>query len=128
MAIAGMFDRLFGNTVIPLLARVTEFTGARHRAIASNIANADTPGYRARDVSESEFTGQLRDAVRLQRRRPAAGFHVRASSHNRVGAAGEMRFEPIPAPDAGPAGARPASSAVLLVVVVLPVVTATAPR
>ena len=30
-------------------------SGARMDVIARNVANADTPGYRARDVVESEF-------------------------------------------------------------------------
>lgn len=101
---AEMFERLFGNTMIPVLSQVAAFTQARHRAILSNIANADTPGYRARDVAELEFHRQLRQAAATRRRRPAGGFGLRSSTHNRVTRDGRILFEPVPSPDAGPPG------------------------
>jgi flagellar basal-body rod protein FlgB len=33
-----------------ILERLVRFTNARHGVIASNIANADTPGYKAKDL------------------------------------------------------------------------------
>ena len=64
----------------------------RQQLLASNIANADTPGYKARDV---DFSALLRQAS-------SGGGAVLAASHARhVGAAG------------APVGAAPAESAVL---------------
>jgi len=42
------FD-LYGPT-IPLLAKVLDLRAQRHNMISSNIANADTPGYKAGEV------------------------------------------------------------------------------
>lgn len=44
-----MIRSLFGNT-IEQLSRGLAFAGGRHEAISRNIANADTPGYRAQDL------------------------------------------------------------------------------
>ncbi len=49
---------LFG-TVLSGLDKALEFHETRHRVIAENIANAETPGYRARRV---EFDEELRQA------------------------------------------------------------------
>ncbi|MFZ5861440.1 MAG: flagellar basal body rod protein FlgB [Nitrospirota bacterium] len=48
------FDHTMG-----LLARFLDGSAAKHHAIASNLANQDTPGYRAVDVS---FQSALTDA------------------------------------------------------------------
>jgi flagellar basal-body rod protein FlgB len=55
-----MFDRLEIFTLASVQAR---HAAARQAVVAQNIANADTPGYRARDITE--FSEVLRS---LQRR------------------------------------------------------------
>lgn len=50
--------RLFG-TVIQGLDRVLALHHERHRILAQNVANAETPGYRARDL---DFGDSLRRA------------------------------------------------------------------
>ncbi|MEO1493681.1 MAG: FlgB family protein [Pseudomonadota bacterium] len=42
-----MFEEL---NVIRMASSLARHASARHRVIAENVANADTPGYRARDV------------------------------------------------------------------------------
>ncbi len=54
---------LFQNSSIPVLEQLVNFTQARHTALAGNIANIDTPGYVARDLSVEDFRKQLREAV-----------------------------------------------------------------
>src|SRR5690349_15417664 len=56
-------DRLMNQTNGPLLEQVLEFTAARHRLIAENMANVDTPGYRQKDLDVKRFQGMLRDRV-----------------------------------------------------------------
>ena len=46
---------LFQSTSIPVLLEVVKFTKARHAVLAGNIANIDTPGYQARDLSVEDF-------------------------------------------------------------------------
>ena len=64
-----IFDRTIG-----LLERAMDLRGARQRVIASNVANEETPGYRAKDL-------QFKDAL-SQAANPDAMVHVR-SSHPR---------------------------------------------
>lgn len=45
--------------LIGMLVRRMEFLGARQRVIAQNVANADTPGYQPRDVTENSFASMV---------------------------------------------------------------------
>jgi flagellar basal-body rod protein FlgB len=51
----------------PILEQVVNFTAARHNVLAGNIANLDTPGYRAADLSPEMFQSQLKEAVEASR-------------------------------------------------------------
>ncbi len=51
-----MLEKLFGNT-FTMLEKALDIRHSRHKLIASNIANAETPGYRAVDIS---FEDELR--------------------------------------------------------------------
>jgi flagellar basal-body rod protein FlgB len=53
-------DRLMNQTNSPLLERVLQFASARHKLIAENMANVDTPGYRQKDLNEAQFFSMLR--------------------------------------------------------------------
>ncbi len=64
-----MVPSLFNTTAIPVLEKVVGFTEARHNVLAGNIANLDTPGYRAADLSETQFQGRLKEAIQTQRER-----------------------------------------------------------
>ena len=65
------FDKAFGSHPDAMIAR-----SKRAEMIAGNIANADTPGYRARDLTAFSETfaqsGQMRD-IRATHTQPAAG-------------------------------------------------------
>jgi len=52
-------DALFGKT-IGMLSAVLDFRSERHKIIASNIANIDTPNYRPKDVV---FKDELEDVI-----------------------------------------------------------------
>lgn len=64
------------------LARRLEFLAARSGVIAENIANADTPGYVARDLAPTGFAARLSAALRVSdpRHIPAAPSSARAAS------------------------------------------------
>jgi flagellar basal-body rod protein FlgB len=51
----------------PVLEHVVSFTAARHNVLAANIANIDTPGYRAADLSPEAFQSQLKEAIEASR-------------------------------------------------------------
>ncbi|MBI5683233.1 MAG: flagellar basal body rod protein FlgB [Deltaproteobacteria bacterium] len=54
-----MIKGIFGS-VIPLLEKTLNIRMMRHDVISSNIANEETPGYKARDV---EFQHELANAI-----------------------------------------------------------------
>jgi flagellar basal-body rod protein FlgB len=62
---------LFSPTTIPILEKVVGFTEARHNVLAGNIANLDTPGYRAQDLSPVRFQNQLKEALEARREHAA---------------------------------------------------------
>ena len=61
-----IFDRTIG-----LLERAMDLRGARQRVIASNVANEETPGYRAKDL-------QFKDALSQAAKGPTM-VHVRST-------------------------------------------------
>jgi flagellar basal-body rod protein FlgB len=63
-------QRLLNQGNAPLLERTLEFTAQRHRLIAENVVNVDTPGYVQRDMSLEKFQGLLRRRVEDRRNGP----------------------------------------------------------
>lgn len=70
-----MIEGLNNADVLPVLERVLQFAGQRHRLIVNNIANLNTPGFRPMDVSVKAFQAQLGEAVdaRREERGPFGG-------------------------------------------------------
>jgi flagellar basal-body rod protein FlgB len=66
---ATFLQRILGSGSEPILEQVLRFTAARHRLIAENIANVDTPGYVQKDLSEKKFQQALADRLRERGRR-----------------------------------------------------------
>ena len=60
-----------------LLARYMDLLSARQRITAVNVANADTPGYKTRDI---DFEMELASALDNQSREQPAAIH-----HHEVG-------------------------------------------
>ncbi|HPG37986.1 MAG TPA: flagellar basal body rod protein FlgB [bacterium] len=50
-----MFKAVFEKMNIPIFARLLDGSSARQRAIADNIANVNTPGYKTKDVNFAEL-------------------------------------------------------------------------
>jgi flagellar basal-body rod protein FlgB len=62
-----MLDSLLQTNTVPLLEQVVNFSQARHNMLAGNIANLDTPGYKAADLDSVKFEEQLRSMVESQK-------------------------------------------------------------
>jgi flagellar basal-body rod protein FlgB len=58
-----MLSSLFQSTTIPVLEQAVSFAQARNTVLAGNIANIDTPGYQARDLSVEAFQERLKAAI-----------------------------------------------------------------
>jgi flagellar basal-body rod protein FlgB len=69
-------QRLLNQGNAPLLERTLEFTAQRHRLIAENVVNVDTPNYQQKDMSLEKFQSMLRRRVEDRRKGPpgATGF------------------------------------------------------
>jgi flagellar basal-body rod protein FlgB len=68
-----------------ILERLVQQTGIRHGVLASNIANVDTPNYRARDVSFGQVLGSEMHMVTTDPQHLQAG--------ESAGGAGEVQGE-----------------------------------
>ena len=56
-------ERLLNGGNGPVIEASVRFAAARHRMLAENIANVDTPGYLQRDLSPEKFQALLADRV-----------------------------------------------------------------
>lgn len=75
---AGVIDPVFQSTNYILARQLLDATALRHEAIATNVANAETPGFRRLDVS-ADFAQHLRSQVaagQLSRQVGAATPHL----------------------------------------------------
>jgi len=59
-------ERLLNEGNAPLLEQTLRFTAARHRLLAENVANVDTPGYRQKDLSTEKFQSLMRDRLEMR--------------------------------------------------------------
>jgi flagellar basal-body rod protein FlgB len=58
----GWMEGLVSGGAVPALETSISFAAARHRLIADNLANADTPGYRRKDLDVRAFNDALKEA------------------------------------------------------------------
>src|SRR5687768_365951 len=72
-----MIESLFNRGSIPALDALLKFAGARHRAIAGNIANIDTVGYRTLDVPVASFDAAMARAFQDQKASPTGVFAMK---------------------------------------------------
>lgn len=68
-----MIDPVFQSDNYQLARKLLDASVVRQEAIASNIANADTPGYRRLDVS-TDFAAQLRTKLQAGKLSEAASL------------------------------------------------------
>jgi len=63
-----MIEGLFDSGALPVLERTLQFTEARHRVLAHDVANASTPYFKPLDLSPASFQQALRQAIDNRRR------------------------------------------------------------
>lgn len=64
---------IFNQTALPALEQSAIFAQRRHSVLAGNMANIDTPGYQARDLSTEDFQTALSEAIEATRH-PSPGY------------------------------------------------------
>jgi flagellar basal-body rod protein FlgB len=57
--------------ILSMLRQRMEWHQERQRVLAENVANADTPNYRARDLAPPDFSHEMQAALALDRTDPA---------------------------------------------------------
>ena len=62
-----MISKMLNKTSLPLLSKQLDFNAKRHRIIAENIANVNTPEYLAKDLT---FEDTLKGRLRVERTHP----------------------------------------------------------
>jgi len=65
--------RMFNSTSLPALEQTAIFTQRRHEVLAGNMANLDTPDYRAKDLQVGQFQEALADSIHAARN-PSPGY------------------------------------------------------
>ena len=58
----GLFD-LLSSSSADALEHVIAFANERHKVLANNVANIDTPGYRMHDLAVDDFDATLSKAI-----------------------------------------------------------------
>ena len=78
-------------TLLNLASEMARNATARHRVIAENVANADTPGYRARDIKD--FSSIVKESFTARATRPG---HVGFDNQTRTPQTFELALSPSP--------------------------------
>jgi flagellar basal-body rod protein FlgB len=73
---AMFIERLLDQGPAPVLEQMLRFAAARHRLIAENVVNVDTPDYRQKDLSVEKFQAMLRERVEDRRDAGAGAANV----------------------------------------------------
>ena len=94
-----MIDGMFNQPGYLTAKRMLDATAMRHEAIASNLANVETPGYQRLDLAPA-FQSQLQQAVRSRQpenlnslSRPTLAVDAQAVAANRDGNTVQMETE-----------------------------------
>jgi flagellar basal-body rod protein FlgB len=90
--LSGIFDRSTG-----VAQKLATFTEARQTVLAENVANIDTPFYKARDLPLAEFQQMLTQAIE-QGGRTGGSLRLRSTRSIEIGPDGRMTFKPAERP------------------------------
>lgn len=80
-----MTDPVANAGSIPVLERLIQFSGGRHRLLVHNIANLSTPRFRPVDVSVEEFQNHMGKAIDARRKNHGAnGGELQVSGSKQI--------------------------------------------
>lgn len=88
------FESLINRGTLPALEALASFAEQRHRMVAENIANIDTPGYRTKHLDPGPFQKALADALDRRDGDHTKPFELRASRQFRQRANGTLAVTP----------------------------------
>ena len=79
-----MIKTMFSKGMLPVVETLSSFAMQRHAVIANNIANIDTPYFKARDLHVKEFQKSLTRAIDERSRGNPRLWGMRSTSHVHV--------------------------------------------
>ncbi len=91
-------SNITGRGAAPALLATMTFNEARLRTIAENVANASTPGYRAKQLDTKGFQSALRKAFDNRGKNASKPFSIDGGDEVRTDAMGALRVTPSLAP------------------------------
>jgi flagellar basal-body rod protein FlgB len=91
-------ENLTNRGATPALVNTLVFAEARHRMLANNIANWQTPGYKTRQLDAGAFGKALRQALDEKGGDPNKPFVIKGTRQFRTGPQGRLRVTPTTDP------------------------------
>lgn len=89
-----LLENLTNRGATPALVNTLSFAEARHRMLAENIANWQTPGYKSKQLDARAFQKALRRALDEKGRDAKKPFVVAGSGQFRTGPDGRLHVTP----------------------------------
>lgn len=93
-----LLANLTNRGATPALINTLVFTEARHRMIAENVANWQTPGYKTKQLDVGAFQKELRQALNRKGSDPNKPFIIESSSQFGTRKDGRLRVSPTDMP------------------------------
>jgi flagellar basal-body rod protein FlgB len=90
-----MSSLMFGKGMIPVMERVSAFTHLRQKMISNNIANVDTPFYKAVDAPVTDFQDAMKSAMTERDRRVVPVFTLESNRGAKVDGAGRLSLDAV---------------------------------
>ena len=88
------FQGIVNSGAIPAMEKMLAFTEARHRMLAENVANVDTPGYKTKHLDPQAFQQALRTALDEKNETRSAEFRLPSTSEFRQDESGRLEVSP----------------------------------
>lgn len=93
-----LLANLTNRGATPALINMLAFTEARHRMIAENVANWQTPGYKTKQLDVGAFQRELRHALDRKGGDPDKPFIVKSTGQFGTRKDGRLRVSPTDMP------------------------------
>ncbi len=91
-------DRLLANRTTHALELSAQFAEARHRVLAENAANVDTPDYVSQRLDADAFAGSLRTALDEAGKTNATRLELRGNAQFEHDDGGRLVVQPVEEP------------------------------
>lgn len=92
------FSDVVNSGTTPTLDAMLSFTEAQHRVLAENIANIDTPGYKAQHLDPKRFQKALAGAIAERHETRSTGLTIDGTQEFEQRPNGTLKFKPSEEP------------------------------